>query len=418
MRDRSIVGASAPIRRQGSAAAASRVPTGDPVTDPVGTRSERGLRPAQVGPQEAGQCKPSVRKAEALPPGKKGFRRTLLIPISVVTLLVMAAGAAQARPRSVEELAQKSKDPLVRESAVQVLGQRGSARSAPLLIERLAKDDNLWVRARAAQALGQMGAAAAIRPLRSALAREKSQRVRRMVAAALVRLGQRAGVEELMWQLESGTNYSKAEVMELFVAMFGAPLGQQTKAWWAYLSRAGNALLAHRPAGSPALQQLGEGARLFGKLPDPGWREVPAVVVTLRPTRAPVTPAQLRGHSLPDGALLLIRTQWRLAKIKVPATAKAPGRPQGPGLTLEAARYILERAPNLVGVGIDAPALDPGPGDKHPVRELLVSGDRLALEGLDKLDHIVASGTRLLVVDRGGAAADGGRQVLLLGLLR
>jgi hypothetical protein len=335
---------------------------------------------------------------------------------ALCALLALAASPGHAR-RSIEELV-ASKDALVRESAVQILGARGSTASIPLLVERLQKDNNLWVRSRAAEALGRLGAPAAIRPLRSALAREKQQRVRRMIAVALVRLGQRAGVEDLMWQLKSGTNHTKAEVMALWVDLFGRPLGQDPKAWWAYLSREGQTLLARRPAGDPALLEL-RTARLFASKVTP-WQVLPAVVITLKPTGRPVTPRELRAFErkqgrIPDGCLLLIRTRWREAK---PQPKNERALISGPGLTLAAAQHLLQRAPKLAGVGIDAPALDAttAAGTPNAARDLLVSKGRLALVGVEGMDLLLASGTRVLLVDTGEATA-GARKVRALALM-
>ena len=76
----------------------------------------------------------------------------------------------------------EAKDPLVRESAAQVLGHRGGEHAVALLKERLRKDEHKWVRARAAESLGLLGAREATHALTAALSREKDQRVRRTVA--------------------------------------------------------------------------------------------------------------------------------------------------------------------------------------------------------------------------------------------
>jgi len=338
----------------------------------------------------------------------------------VCTSLVLGTAVARAQrtkrtKRSVEQLL-THKEPLLRESAVQVLGVRGSFSSVPLLLERLKKDDNLWVRARAAEALGKLGAAAAIRPLRSALEREKKQRVRRMIAVALARLGQRSGVEELMWQLKAGTNHAKAEVQAFLVQITGQPLGQDTKAWWAYFSRRGYKLLARRPAGAGALQEIS--ARAFTQAPLP-WRVVPAVVITLPKGRRPVTPKVLRALErrrgrIPDGCLLLFRT----SDAKKPAAKPKRNMITGPGLTLAAVQYLLERAPKLVGVGIDAPTLDAATpaGPAHAARKHLMDKGRLVLEGVTNLDRLVETGTRVLLVDK-GEASSGGRKVQVLAVM-
>jgi len=347
--------------------------------------------------------------------GRYGVATLVLACLSPATALAQGPKAPGVRrpvavARSVEQLLTRSKDPLVRETAAQVLGLRGSAESVPLLINRLAKDDNLWVRARAAEALGTMGSPAAIRPLRSALAREKSQRVRRMIGMALVRLGQRTGVEELMWQLKAGTNHTRADVMAFLVQVFGQPLGQKADSWWAYLSDHGYEFLAHRPGGVVGLDELkglDGNPRLFSAKTPPAWRRVPAFVLRLPP---PVTSRQLRlfegrNGPLPDGCLLLIHTGWRGGK---------SGARAAPGLTIDAVRHLLKRAPKLVGVSIDTPTLDPPTVEGHPGRDLLVGQGRLVLEGVTGMEHLPDSSS-LLIVDRGSSGDS--RRALVLGLM-
>lgn len=339
---------------------------------------------------------------------------------------------AAARPvLSLEQSLAEEKDPLRRESAAQVLGLRGDPASVPLLQRALGKDANLWVRARAAEALGQIGARAGIAPLTSALAAEKDQRVRRSIATALLRLGQEAGLKELVWQLRAGTNYVKAEVMQTLVSFTGQPLGQDAEAWWAYFRADGARLLAGRPGGSPVVLELPGVAPAGGKTPRgpflhaksaPATRQLPAVVLRLEPTRGPIGRAELEAHErrrgrIPDGCLLLIRSAWREAKAPPPAP-RAPGpqpapppAPDEPHVTLDAARFLLERAPKLLGLGLDASALDPKAALDRPVRSLLVSRGKLALEAVGDLDLLQEHGTRLLVVGLGG------ERVRLLALL-
>jgi len=324
-----------------------------------------------------------------------------------------------------------SKDPLVRETAAQVLGQRGSLQTVSLLVQRMAKDDNLWVRARCAEALGSMGASNAIRDLRSALAREKDQRVRRMIGMALVRLGQRTGIEELMWQLKSGTNYTRAEVMTFLVQLFGQPLGQDADAWWAYLAVDGNRLLAHRPPGAWAIKGLtGLNRRplqLLGRPLSRSWQQVPAVVLRLSPTREPITVEHLQqlqrsSGSVPDGCLLLVQTDWRdappqAAPPSTPGKPKPPAPPTGPGLTLDAVKHLLQQAPHLLGLGIDTPTLDAPGVTGRPGAELLLSQKRFVIPGVDGMDQLPAHGLRMLILDHGPARRAGERRIALLAIM-
>jgi kynurenine formamidase len=354
-----------------------------------------------------------------------------------------------ARPRqvalAVEEALARDRDPLRRETAAQVLGQRGDAGAVPLLARALAKDPNIWVRARAAEALGAIGASAALPPLQSALASEKDQRARRMIAAALVRLGHAPTLKELMWQLKSGTNHTKAEVMQLLVGVTGQPLGQDVEAWWSYLRAGGERFVAGRRGGSPAVFELRgvvprDGAQPRGPLLYGtgvlAWRRVPAFVIALGPTLAPIARAELeaweRAHGrIPDGCLLLIHTRWREAKAPPPRPVVPAKRPPPPApdhgrsarlrspradtaepyLELDAARFLLERAPRLIGVGIDASGLDAHSALDRPARSLLTSRGRLALEAVGDLERLHPLGTRLLIVGLGG------ERVRLLALL-
>ncbi len=338
------------------------------------------------------------------------------------------AQAAPPRPLAPEQTLAEEKDPLRRESAAQVLGLRGDPSSVPLLQRALAKDANLWVRARAAEALGQIGERAGVAPLTSALATEKDQRVRRSIATALLRLGQEAGLRELVWQLRSGTNYVKAEVMETLVAFTGQPLGQDAEAWWAYFRGDGARLLAGRPGGSPVVLEL-PGVTPAGEKKPRGpflharvaaaTRQLPAVVLRLAPTRQPIDRAALEAHErlrgrIPDGCLLLIRSAWRETKAAPPPPPRpaakqpapplpAPAPPAGePHLTLDGARFLLERAPRLLGVGLDASALDAKGALDRPARSLLVSRGKLVLEAVGDLDLLQEHGTRLLVLGLGG----------------
>ena len=377
--------------------------------------------------------------------GRTGARAPRGQATSVALFIMLVAAAppdvwAEPQPTtssSPEMLLQNSKDPLLRETAAQILGQRGASSAVPLLVRALRADDNRWVRGRCAEALGMIGSPAALSALRAAMEREKDQRVRRMIAQAQLRLGQTAGIRELMWQLKSGTNYAKAEAMELLVRATGQPLGQDADAWWTYLDARGNMAQALRPRGSPAVVELrgvasDGGARrgplLYAQHP-PAWQQLPAVVLDLAPTREPVSRAALESiekrRGLPDGCLLLLRTGWRDTKppaddspaLREPRlTDRATPHPRLPFLGVEAARYLLQRAPRLLGVGIDAPTLDDPSGAARPARTLLVAKRRLVLESVDDLDRLSALGGRVVLVHLGPAPA-GAHRVRALAII-
>ncbi|MCC6749740.1 MAG: HEAT repeat domain-containing protein [Deltaproteobacteria bacterium] len=330
------------------------------------------------------------------------------------------------------------KDPLRREAAALALGVRGDRAALPALLQQLAKDPNPWVRARCAEALGLIGDGDAIRPLRAALAQEKVERVRRILAEALVRLGQRTGLEELMWQLKAGTNHARAEAMAFLVRLFGEPLGQDEAAWWTHLAESGYRFLSQRPRGSPAVGQLRGALGESGKTRHgpwlagakvAAWKVVPAVVLNLGPLVGPVGLKELqaleqRTGPIPDGALLLLRTAHRQttaapgktpsARAPAPPDARLAGTSRGPGLTEEGARYLLKRAPRLLGVAIDAPTLDLPTTSGRPARTLLLAAGRLVLESLDDMDRLPPVGARLILVAPSGASPPAPALVLAL----
>jgi kynurenine formamidase len=369
------------------------------------------------------------------------MRRIPLLAVSMLLLCNHASAEEKKSSAMPEELLAKSKEPLIRETAAQVLGLRGNDQSVPLLALALAQDPNLWVRSRCAEALGNIGSPSAIPPLRTALTNEKDQRVRRMIGLALARHGQSSGVKELMWQLTSGTNYTKAEVMQSLVVLTGQPLGQNVEAWWRYLDPDGQTLLARRPGGHPALLEL-RGAQAKGGQArrgpflyagtSPTWQQVPAVVISLEPNLSPLTSGILQRYEkehgvIPDHCLLMIHTRWREAK--PPTKSKEQTSPKsrmdtaGPpehlelGMHVDAARYLLKVAPHLVGVGIDAPTIDAQGAPRPAARDLLLNAGKLVLESVDDLDRLQPYSTRLLVISLGRPLETNPFRVLLLAVL-
>ncbi|MCA9673139.1 MAG: HEAT repeat domain-containing protein [Myxococcales bacterium] len=339
-------------------------------------------------------------------------------------------GDPSAWPRlDAETLLVTAKDAWQRESAALLLGRRGARTSIPLLAKRLEKDKNPWVRARCAEALGRIGDVAALPILKGALARAKRQRVRRAIAKALMRLGAKEGLLELMWQLSSGTNHSRADAMAALVDLSGRPLGQNVKAWWSYLAARGYQKLAKRARGAPAVASAGEvSVRGLAAAPA-GFALLPAVVLRvgkkgdLAVTERDLAHYERRYGKIPDGVLLLVEQgpaahQEKLAPADAKAWADERARRRkaglvprrGPGLTSAALAYLLARAPKLLGVGIDAAKLD-APGSTL-VRDALAQKKRIALTGAKDFRGFNAGGTRALLVRR----STSGRW-LLLGLL-
>jgi kynurenine formamidase len=348
-----------------------------------------------------------------------------LLPL--LCLLAAVADAQQKKDLSPEILLKTSREPLLRESAAQVLGVRGSPGALRLLTQCLASDENKWVRARCAESLGLIGDAQAVPVLETAMAKEKDQRVRRLMAQALFHLGHKSGVRELMWQLKAGTNYSRAEAMQFFVAKTGVPLGQEIAAWWAYWDAQGYALLATRPKGSPAVlelrgltspsndpsrEKLPQSPSLYSQTSQ-SWRVIPTTVLTFPPSLSPLGRNALliyeKHHgSIPDGTFLLLRPRWKealtyLSKLPAGSPQKKPVAAEiakyGPYLTIEAARYLLLRAPKCIGVGIDTRSLNAQSNVAQPqARELLVDSKRIVLESLDDTDRLPLN-VRLLLFD-------------------
>ncbi|MBK8482276.1 MAG: HEAT repeat domain-containing protein [Proteobacteria bacterium] len=352
----------------------------------------------------------------------------------------------QPAPSLTEQL-MKGSDPLLRETAALVLGDGGDRAALPALLTCLRADDNRWVRAACAEALGRLGQPTGLPALTQAIEREKHPRVRRAIARALVRLGQRSGVSELMWQLETGAQHDKAEAMHLLVHAFGQALGQAPAPWWRFFNQQGYRALAARAAGSTELRELaglrGADGRRWGPLligAEPArWLQVCAAVLRVDPgTRlaigAPELLALERRQGLPpSGCLLLISSDWQHAPAPAPAPtpralkrlaraarrkAAAPTHAPlaGPGLTEGAVRLLLQRAPGLLGIGIDAPRLDPISLADEPALRLLSAAGKLVITHLDGLRELPQQRLRVLLVP-GQPAPARARPVLVLALI-
>jgi len=315
---------------------------------------------------------------------------------------MLASPAFAWRELDAKRLLVKAKDPLKRESAALVLGRRGDHSAVGILAKRMKKDKDPWVRARCAEALGLLGSKKATRALKGALAKEKRPRVRRAIGAALFRLGDKTGLLELMWQLKSGTNYSRAEAMRVLVSTTGRPLAQDRKRWWSYLAARGYQKLKTRPPGSPALVEFGGRSRIVGA-PKSGWKKLCAVVLRLEPARRrPIDKNALLAYeklhgAIPDGCVIFIETRWASAK-KTPLTKNNKPQPDGPGLAKSGIDYLLTRAPRLLGIGIDTPTIDLPSAANKPIRKLLREKSLLLLEAVDGLEKLNAGGTQILLV--------------------
>ncbi len=372
--------------------------------------------------------------------------------VSVILFFQVASSQKALAEGSLEQLLEKSRDPLIRETAALVLGVRGSKAAVPLLIKRLKEDDNKWVRARSAEALGRIGSPKALAPLNSALSKEKEEQVRRYIAKALLWMGQKRGIDELMWQIKSGTNHSKAESMTILSATFSQPLGQNEKAWWRYLSsKAGKSFLEKRPTGSPVTFEL-RGLKLSEKATRKGpyleankrfgWRRTPAYVIKLSPQYFAITAKTLslyekQNGPIPDGCLLFLQTDWLHAKpprhqkqggrkkgAKPGEGQKSPGGRskaggnqaiKGPGITPDAVEYLLKRAPQMLGLALDTPLLGEvsSPTLKSSVMQLIQRG-KLVIESVGDMDRLPPQGFQVLVIPQHKKKSKGAHHLLLL----
>ena len=325
-------------------------------------------------------------------------------------LLVCLCGSNLAHAESITALLHDSPDPLVRESAAIVLGQRGSALSVPALGQCLSRDKHPWVRARCAQALGEIGAPKALAFLRMALDREKRETVRRRVATALTQLGDRRGLNELVWQLRAGTQHAKAQTMATLVRLTGMPLGQEIQKWWDYLGQGGYSWLS-RPRRKVWL--LGDKSRV--STPNSrDWRLLPTAVLRLGPSRKPIDVAALSAHARrygrpPAGCLLLIDAPYggkphvgvspsgQRGSRKADAIRQSPP-PAVPGLSREATIWLLRQAKGTLGIGINRPSLGRRGAEGQSNRQIVLQHGGIVIEDLADLSGLKASGSQLMLV--------------------
>jgi len=146
---------------------------------------------------------------------------------------------------------------------------------------------------------------------------------------------------------------------------------------------------------------------------------VPAVVVDVRAAAGlnpdyRVTAADLehwvKAHgSMPRGCVVLIRTGWasRWPSQKDYMNQDSQGVLHFPGLSLEAARYLLEHA-HPVAIGIDTASIDYGPSRDFEVHHLTLGAGLYHLENLADLDLLPAAGAGIIALPlklRGGSGS-------------
>jgi hypothetical protein len=332
---------------------------------------------------------------------------------------------------STRQLLREHPDALRRESAALVLGYSEDTASVTLLLDRLDQERNRWVRAAICEALGLLGDRSAAPALRGALAREKHPRVRRAVALALMRLGERVGVGELMWQLTSGNQHSRAEAMKALVRATGQPLGQDIKAWWRYFGRPLQQAVGRPPGGLLELRGLRNAAgeeqpRLQGAGSHGAWRQVCARRVRLTTRRdGQITAELLRsagrvGKPLAGSCLLLLELTIGDAPPPPVASDAGSAKAVGPavvpssGLTVKAAEWLLQQRPRPAGIALAAPTREVA--RFHPEASRLLAGAGLLLiDGLAAPDRRLHDNFRMLLVPSKSKPAR--TAPLILGLL-
>lgn len=132
---------------------------------------------------------------------------------------------------------------------------------------------------------------------------------------------------------------------------------------------------------------------------DPDYRLTVADVETWVKAHGPV----------PRGCAVLIRSGWgeRWPSQERYMNQDAQGVMHFPGLSLEAARYLVERAAP-VAIGIDTPSIDYGPSKKFEVHQFTMSGGLYHLENLIHLGALPATGAILIALPldlRGGSGS-------------
>ena len=136
---------------------------------------------------------------------------------------------------------------------------------------------------------------------------------------------------------------------------------------------------------------------------------VPAVVVDVTAAAASspdyrVTVADVEqwvnAHGpMPSGCAVLIHTGWasRWPSQERYVSQDAQGVMHFPGLSIEAAHYLLDHA-HPVSIGIDTPSVDYGQSDDFKVHQLTMAAGLYHLEDLANLDLLPATGACIIAL--------------------
>ena len=112
---------------------------------------------------------------------------------------------------------------------------------------------------------------------------------------------------------------------------------------------------------------------------------------------------------MPGGCAVLVHTGWasRWPSQERYVNQDARGVMHFPGLSIEAARYLLDHA-LPVSIGIDTPSVDYGPSEDFKVHQLTMAAGLYHLENLANLDLLPATGACLIALPmklRGGSGS-------------
>ncbi|HXH50611.1 MAG TPA: cyclase family protein [Terriglobia bacterium] len=103
--------------------------------------------------------------------------------------------------------------------------------------------------------------------------------------------------------------------------------------------------------------------------------------------------------AVPPGAVVFFQTGWaaRWPSQEKYMNADADGVLHFPGLSLEAARYLLDHA-QPVGIGIDTASVDFGPSTDCPVHHVTMPAGIYHLENVANLDQLPATGFSVIAL--------------------
>lgn len=106
-----------------------------------------------------------------------------------------------------------------------------------------------------------------------------------------------------------------------------------------------------------------------------------------------------RNGTIPSGCVVFFLTGWgkRWPSQKEFMNQDAQGRLHFPGLSLEAAQYLLDRS-HPAAIGIDTASIDYGPSQNFEVHRLTMPAGLYHLENVAKLDRLPARGAYVVAL--------------------